>query len=247
MDYKKHYDLLINRARNRTSTGYVEKHHIVPRCLGGSDEVNNIVELYPEEHFLAHQLLVKMHPTNCKLVHAAVMMCVKSPTHTRVNNKIYSWLRVRLSESLKASQSGPGNSQFGTCWISNLDTKESKKIPKELLGIYLDSGWIKARIINWDNAVTRKHCPVCSKEFISKQNTCSVRCGKQLYNKLNPIPFGKGQLESIVENYKNGSSIYKCLVDAGLDGTGNNHNRLKNILRDLNLIGDKSIGADTGL
>jgi hypothetical protein len=233
MDYNKHYSLLIERAKHRTTNGYTERHHIVPRCLGGTDDKDNLVDLYPEEHFLAHQLLVKIYPNNFKLINAAVMMCVNSSSQKRMNNKLYSWLRKRLSETMKNSQSGKGNSQFGTCWVSNLETKESKKIDKNLLDEYLSEGWIKKRIINWNDCITKKDCPICGKEFLSKRNTCSLSCGQKLFNKVNPKDFGKGKLDSIIEDYKKGYSIYRCLKNAGLDGTGQNHTKLKEILKNL--------------
>ena len=96
MDYQKIYNALINRANNRISEGYVEKHHIIPRCLGGSNDEINLVALYPEEHFLAHQLLVKLHPTNKKLLFAAQLMTTHS-TNNRINNKMFGWMKRRLS------------------------------------------------------------------------------------------------------------------------------------------------------
>lgn len=57
-----HYDRLIERARIRKLEGYVEKHHILPKCIGGSNDKTNIVSLTPEEHYVAHQLLVKIYP-----------------------------------------------------------------------------------------------------------------------------------------------------------------------------------------
>ena len=39
MNYQKIYNNLINRAITRT--GYVEKHHIMPRCLGGLNNKEN--------------------------------------------------------------------------------------------------------------------------------------------------------------------------------------------------------------
>lgn len=68
MNYKKHYDLPITRGKNRMLEGYVERHHIIPRCMGGTDDLENLVDLTPEEHYVAHQLLVKMNPTNHKLI-----------------------------------------------------------------------------------------------------------------------------------------------------------------------------------
>ena len=60
-DYRKQYDDMIARARIegvKYDRGY-EIHHIVPRCLGGSDEPRNLVKLWPKEHLRAHWLLSK--------------------------------------------------------------------------------------------------------------------------------------------------------------------------------------------
>ena len=97
MDYQKIYNNLIDRATLRVSEGYVEKHHIVPRCLGGTDAKENIVSLYPEEHYLAHQLLVKIHPTHYGVLSAAMLMTKHSKTDKRMNNKLFGWLRKRAS------------------------------------------------------------------------------------------------------------------------------------------------------
>ena len=233
MNYKRHYALLIERAKNRKiNTEFTEKHHIVPRCLNGNDGPDNLVDLYPEEHFLAHQLLAKIYPGNHSLIKAAAMMCV-GHKQKRINNKLYGWLRKKLAKAMSESQTGRGNSQFGTCWVSNLETKESKKIDKTLLDNYLNNGWIKKRIINWNNNYKKRICPSCGKEFLSEKNTCSLSCGQKLFNKLNPKEFGKGKLDSMIEDYKKGYSIYRCLKNAGLDGTGKNHTRFKEIVKDL--------------
>lgn len=100
MKYQEIYNNLINRALCRISEGYVEKHHIVPRCLGGTDAKENIVSLYPEEHYLAHQLLVKIHPTNVHLANAAMIMTIHN-TEARMNNKLFGWLRKKASELAK--------------------------------------------------------------------------------------------------------------------------------------------------
>lgn len=96
MDYKLHYARLIVRARKRTLGGYSERHHIKPRCMGGSDHARNLVRLTPEEHYVAHQLLVKMYPGNFKLLCAVTMMTGKSKYR---RNKLYGWLRRQFSEA----------------------------------------------------------------------------------------------------------------------------------------------------
>lgn len=75
MNYKKIYDELINRAKNRVLEGYKERHHIIPKCIGGTDEEYNLIDLTPEEHYVAHQLLVKIYPNEQSLVFACLMMC----------------------------------------------------------------------------------------------------------------------------------------------------------------------------
>jgi len=56
------YQRLIAKAKERTCPeGYVEKHHILPRALGGSDDSSNLVVLTSREHFIAHALLAKIH------------------------------------------------------------------------------------------------------------------------------------------------------------------------------------------
>ena len=71
--------------------------------MSGGNEPGNLVDLTPEEHFLAHQLLVKMNPHNGRLVHAAVLMSTRCGT-----NKAYGWLRRRhiaqLAENMIGNQ-----------------------------------------------------------------------------------------------------------------------------------------------
>ncbi len=92
MNYKLHYDKIINRSHNRILEGYCERHHIIPRCMGGSDDIKNIAVLTAEEHYVAHQLLVKIYPEVPKLVYAARMMTVSSIKNKR-SNKVYGWLK----------------------------------------------------------------------------------------------------------------------------------------------------------
>lgn len=93
MDWQRHYDMLIGRARERAIEGYSELHHVVPRCLGGDNNPSNLVRLTPEEHFVAHQLLVKLHPGVRPLIFAAHAMMMCGRTKGRSLNKEFGWLR----------------------------------------------------------------------------------------------------------------------------------------------------------
>jgi len=54
------YDKIISNAISRTTHGYTEKHHIIPKCLGGTNDKSNIVRLTAREHYICHLLLTKM-------------------------------------------------------------------------------------------------------------------------------------------------------------------------------------------
>jgi hypothetical protein len=105
MNYQKIYDAIIMRAKDRILEGYQEKHHIVPRCMGGTDEANNLVSLTAREHYVAHQLLVKIHPGNRGLVYAAHMMTLGTEQTQRSNRK-YAWLRERMADALSEANRG---------------------------------------------------------------------------------------------------------------------------------------------
>lgn len=61
--------------------------------MGGFDDPPNLVKLTPEEHYLAHLLLVKIHPGVKGLIYAVKMMSGQG------NNKSYGWIRRRISET----------------------------------------------------------------------------------------------------------------------------------------------------
>lgn len=106
MDYQRIYNNIVRRGQNRILEGYSEKHHIVPRCIGGTDDANNLVSLTPEEHYICHLLLVKIHPNNIRLVKAAMFM-VSSNNNVKRTNKAYGWLKRQYSEYMR----GPNNPQ----------------------------------------------------------------------------------------------------------------------------------------
>src|ERR1700737_2110348 len=95
MDYQRHYDALIERARNRKLTGDKERHHAIPRCMGGGNDKHNLVDLTGPEHYVAHQLLCKIYPEKTKLAFAAnAMRLLRGNRDPSVpKNKGYGWLR----------------------------------------------------------------------------------------------------------------------------------------------------------
>lgn len=68
--YDRYYEIIAKAesicSRNIKKTeamgirGYIEDHHIIPKCLGGADVLANKVWLTAEEHFMCHKLLTEM-------------------------------------------------------------------------------------------------------------------------------------------------------------------------------------------
>jgi hypothetical protein len=63
MNYENIYKQFIvdRRIKEKTLTGYSEKHHILPRSLGGDDSSENLIWLSSGDHFFAHLLLAKTY------------------------------------------------------------------------------------------------------------------------------------------------------------------------------------------
>lgn len=62
MNYLRIHNEIIEKRRTGVITdGYYEKHHIVPKSHGGSNDTSNLVKLTAREHFIAHWLLWRIH------------------------------------------------------------------------------------------------------------------------------------------------------------------------------------------
>ena len=123
---------MIERAKDRNLDSYKEMHHIIPRCIGGSDDSSNLVELTAREHFIAHLLLCKIYPEHKGISLALWMMVnVKDKNQKRYvpSSRLYEIIRSEYSDSIK----GENNPRFGVKISS--ETKEKMSIKaKERIG-----------------------------------------------------------------------------------------------------------------
>ena len=116
--YTNWYNAIILKAQQRdTQLGYTEKHHIIPRSLGGNDEDSNIVRLTAKEHFICHLLLINMTDGFNKrsMAYAAWQMTfIKGRPRYKVNSRIYELLKRKLSETYKnIDRKGEKNPFYG--------------------------------------------------------------------------------------------------------------------------------------
>ena len=97
--YNTWYNNITENAKTRTVEGYVERHHIIPRSLGGLDSKENLADLTAREHFICHWLLTKMHTgeAKAKMIYALNGMKRNGQYTQRYETKITS----RVYENLK--------------------------------------------------------------------------------------------------------------------------------------------------
>lgn len=109
MNYEKIYNQIVERAKNRVLDCYTESHHIIPRCMGGGDEKENLVNLTAREHFICHRLLVQIHPSNNKLKFALWAMCnMKNKRQSRYtpSSRIYESIKIEVIQLISDKKRG---------------------------------------------------------------------------------------------------------------------------------------------
>lgn len=121
--YTKYYYNIINRAKERTGIiGYTEKHHIVPKSLGGNNKKDNIATLTTREHFVCHWLLTKMTMgiEKQKMCYAWFFFKAKSD-QLRITSRTFSAMRDLHS----AEVTGKKNPMFNKHHSEETKTKQS--------------------------------------------------------------------------------------------------------------------------
>jgi len=107
--YTKWYSQITERARNRIIDTYTETHHIIPRSLGGTDDINNLVELTAREHFICHWLLTKMYTGDerNKMLSAFFLMRGNNSYQNRyINSRAYEILREEYAQYISKMNTG---------------------------------------------------------------------------------------------------------------------------------------------
>lgn len=131
--YTKLYFQIVDRRRSIPFEGYGERHHIVPRALGGDNSPNNLVRLTAREHFICHRLLVKMLIGNekAKMISAAYMMLKKHTTgnsklsipSNRITSKSYALLREEYAKVAAANARAQTRKPHTAEWKAKVSAK----------------------------------------------------------------------------------------------------------------------------
>ena len=100
MNYIKIYTKIIERARTRELETYTESHHILPASLFNgkrkskiANKAENLVDLTPKEHYIAHLCLMRMFPDD-ETMRAACKMVLVYKSGKRYD-RIREWISKR--------------------------------------------------------------------------------------------------------------------------------------------------------
>ena len=110
--YSKLYYKITSNAKQRTTDGYTELHHIIPQSMGGSNDKENLVELTAREHFICHWLLIKMTEgkDRSKMLYALNGLKAENRYqqryHTKITARVYEKYRIEHAKNHSETMKG---------------------------------------------------------------------------------------------------------------------------------------------
>ncbi|MCK9544170.1 MAG: NUMOD3 domain-containing DNA-binding protein [Novosphingobium sp.] len=197
MNYQKIYNDLIENAKSKNRKRlkrdnpkfvYYERHHIVPRCMGGQNDKENLVLLTAREHFVAHKLLVEIYPKNGKL-YCAIFKMINCSNKFQDRNYIvssreYDKIRKEFSDFMSKLKKGkrgtPHTEEFKKYLSKKFKGRKVSEETKEKL---------RERVVSPETRLKMREARLG--KVLSK--TTKEKISKNTKGKNNPM-YGKGYL-----------------------------------------------------
>ena len=131
--YTRVYYRIVEHRKSNPSTDPTERHHIIPKSLGGSDNPDNLVDLTLREHFICHLLLTKMvEEAEHRYCMTRASRLMANTRGIKVNSRLYAIIGQHqpTPESVKQKIS---DSKKGSTWAN--DKERVEKHRKQRLGV----------------------------------------------------------------------------------------------------------------
>ncbi len=145
-----------------------ERHHIIPKSLGGSNSKSNIVTVSPRVHFILHKLLCRMvaNEAHRRSMYFALFQMMNRKV-CKFTSRDYNIARLKVKEQMKSN-----NPMYDPNIVAKLPQKRpgQSAVASKRNEIYWSS---RARPIREFN------CPVCDTPIITRvptKTTCSRAC-----------------------------------------------------------------------
>lgn len=173
MNHREVYDRLMISRKDRELDPeiYYEKHHIIMKSMGGSNDPSNIVMLTAKEHFIAHYLLWKIYQYHDNLkfrrsaggaFHCLCKMVNQRLKRLTVSSRSFEEARIAWSESKKGISTGPRSQETRL------------KISEKLSGKKKSAAHCENLKLNHKGMTGKKHAPETGQK-IALSNTGKKR------------------------------------------------------------------------
>jgi len=113
------YEKYIKSLENQSIEGYFEYHHIIPRHIGGNNDISNLIKLKYRQHTLAHLLLYRVYKRPQDLCAYKLMRGLSESRKSEISKMIGE------NHKLSGHIYRLGQSNKETNWINLIKTKES--------------------------------------------------------------------------------------------------------------------------
>ena len=188
--YTKIYYQIIEMASQSDYTGiYTEKHHIIPRALGGNNNAENLIVLTARQHFICHRLLPKMTQgiSKRKMTFALnQMLCSNKYQKRVVTSAVYAHIKEEFNKI---------NHFNNPEWQRNNAIKNKGKTATEEARQNMRKGWEARRKKGLGNpGIGRKHSEETRKKI--SENRKGKCAGKE--NSF----YGKTHTDEMKEHFK---------------------------------------------
>ena len=203
-------DILQTRGRFINGDEYHERHHIIPRCKNGSNNEDNLIDLFAREHFIAHKLLAEENMDDDQLVYAYIIMAFakdENQERYKLTPEEYEEARKVHAKRLAGSNNPVAKQVIRLCDGKIYETIKSCRIDNHINNttmhdmlkqhrnfMYYDE-WMsmtederqKVKMIDWD-AMQHKNRSEAAKKA---GNGGSVRCSQATREKIGLAHKGK--------------------------------------------------------
>ena len=210
--YNELIDYAKSQNRSKKDNCYYEKHHIVPKHAGGTDNKSNLVLLTIYKHVYAHYLLSQEYPEyRLQNLNACLIIIHPKKTYKKKLEVILDWLQnkeaIKLTEKIKKEwidcvKSTPSPLRGRTCnyfkhyWIQKNNQKPLAVTDRKLKK-YLSNSY---KLID--------KCPICGKEN-SEENWCCCYEHLKIFEKERKKNASKAQSEFLKNDWAKENSSRK--------------------------------------
>ena len=148
MNHLKIYENIIQNAKNKKrikftyyekynkpSINYIyfEKHHIIPKCLNGSNDEINLVLLTAKEHYICHKLLTYIYPKNRKIALAFFRMTFDKRGKVNISARDYAYAKEHYASISMSIETRNKISQ--SCKGKKRSEEFKQKVSKGMKGV----------------------------------------------------------------------------------------------------------------